>query len=235
MDKNVVRNADRIRRKKLYEELSERLEEMILDGTFAPRDQLPPEREIMEAFGVGRPTVRQALAMLESRGLIRSSIGEQARVVEPSMESLIHGLSGAARFYIMRQDGVRHFQETREVFEGAIARVAARKAGPKEIEMLERALAANRNALGDPVEFQRTGANFHRTIAMMCDNPVFVAIANAVQAWLAPIRAHNDGSADRQSLAEHEEITAAIAAHDPDRAERAILAHLRHVLVPPTG
>ena len=60
-----------IERRKVYEQVSERLEAQ-LGTTLKAGDALPPERELAERYGVGRSSVREALRMLESRGLIES-------------------------------------------------------------------------------------------------------------------------------------------------------------------
>ena len=60
-----------IRRRKLFEDVVERLETAINDGRYAPGDQLPAEREMMEAYGVGRTAIREALFALQRMGLIQ--------------------------------------------------------------------------------------------------------------------------------------------------------------------
>ena len=64
------------------------IEQGIADGTLAPGDRLPPERELAAAHGVSRMTVRQALQTLESRGLLRRSIGRSGGsfVAQPKLE-----------------------------------------------------------------------------------------------------------------------------------------------------
>src|ERR671937_783282 len=67
-DKVTVRKP--IERRKTYQLVAERLTEEISSRTLKPGDLLPPERELVSAFGVGRSSVREALRILESRGLI---------------------------------------------------------------------------------------------------------------------------------------------------------------------
>jgi len=59
-----------IRRRKLSEEAVLRLEAMIRDGTFPSGSLLPPERELMKVFGVGRASIREALYALNRMGLV---------------------------------------------------------------------------------------------------------------------------------------------------------------------
>ena len=76
-----------IQKRKLYQEVQDRLMQRIQTGEIAPGEQLPPERELMEVYGVGRPAVREALQALERSGIVEISHGERARVVVPSAHS----------------------------------------------------------------------------------------------------------------------------------------------------
>jgi hypothetical protein len=69
---------------------------MIREGRYAPGDQLPAEREIMEELGVGRSAVREAMLALQRMGLVTVSSGERARVTLPTAKVLVSELSGAS-------------------------------------------------------------------------------------------------------------------------------------------
>src|SRR5215470_1584928 len=138
---------DIIRRRKLYEEVADRLEAMIHEGTYAPGDRLPSERELMKQYGVGRPAVREALFALQKMGLVAINSGERARVTQPTPKVVFESLAGAARHLLGAPDGVRHFQEARAFFEIGLARYAAEHATAADIEALRDALDANRQAL----------------------------------------------------------------------------------------
>lgn len=75
--------TDPIPRRKLYQEVMDRLIEWIGSGEFAPGDQLPSERELMQRFQVGRPAIREAMQNLDRMGIIVISHGERARVAGP--------------------------------------------------------------------------------------------------------------------------------------------------------
>ena len=84
--------------------------------------------------------------------------------------------------------GVRHLQEARLFFETGLAREAARTASDADIARLEQALAKNRAAFDDLETFERTDVAFHYVLAEIPSNPVFVAIHEAVAAWLTEQR-----------------------------------------------
>src|SRR3546814_17941847 len=86
-----------IPRRKLSHEVLERLVERIRRGEFAPGEQLPSERELMELYGVGRPPIRKALQSLERAGIVVITHGERARIALPTVAALIDQVASGAR------------------------------------------------------------------------------------------------------------------------------------------
>ena len=220
-----------VRRRKIHEAVASQIEEAILSGIYAEGDQLPPERVLMERFGVGRPAVREALLMLERSGILQLSAGERARVVHPTMDGLVDQLSAAARHFLATSAGERSLQEARRVFESAIARHAAEVASDADIAKLGEALAANRAALDSIPDFEATDVAFHLVIAEIGNNHVFLAMHRAIVGWLALQRrvSLKAEAAKASALAHHEAIHDAIAARAPERAWAAMNAHLLEV------
>lgn len=216
-----------IRPRKLYEQVLARIEAAIYDGRYAPGDQLPSERELMEAYGVGRPSVREALFALQRMGLVAVNSGERARVRQPTPESLVSELSGPARHFLAQQDGVRHFQQARVFLEVALARHAAEHAAARDIEGLAGALEANRRAIGNE-SFQRTDVAFHYVLAQMPRNPIFTALHGAMAEWLLEQRTVSlrARGAARAAYRAHARIYETIAAKDSEAAEAAMRDHL---------
>lgn len=222
--------AKLIRRRKLYEQIAEQIQEEIARGSMRPGEQLPSERDIMAKYGVGRAAVREALFALAKMGLIAISSGERARVIEPSPAVLVQELSGAARLFLASEEGMRQFQEARRVFESALARRAAEIATGEDIEMIRAALDANRTA-GDTRRFEETDIAFHRAIAEVGGNPIFPAISDGLTEWLLEQRR---GTAQVPKAAQiavewHERIFDAILRHDAEAAAAAMSGHLELV------
>jgi GntR family transcriptional repressor for pyruvate dehydrogenase complex len=163
-------------------------------------------------------------------GLVEVGSGERARVTRPTPQSVIDALSGPARHMIAAPGGVQNFQNARIFFETALARHAAEHATDEDIARLKEALEANRRSIGDLERFQRTDVDFHYVIALTARNPIFTAIHAALAGWLLEQRrttlAHGE---DARAYAAHRAIFEAIAARDPDRAERAMREHLEYV------
>ena len=174
----------RVKRRRLYEEVADRLERQIQDGDYSPTDQLPSERELMRHFGVGRPAIREALFHLGRMGLIEVRSGERARVTRPTPQVVIEALAGTARHMLSSPGGVRDFQAARLFLEVGLARHAARHATEDDLAKLEAKLEQNRESIGDLKRFQRTDVEFHYVIALVSRNPIFAAIHDALAEWL---------------------------------------------------
>jgi GntR family transcriptional regulator, sialic acid-inducible nan operon repressor len=223
--------AKPIRRRKLYEDVAQRIEEMIRSGRFSPGDQLPSEREIMEELGVGRSAVREAMLSLQKMGLATVKSGERARVTTPTAQVLVSELSGAARLLLAQEGGVQRFQEARALFEIGLARAAAEVATPDDIKRLKEALDANRRAFEDLGDFMSTDVAFHYVIATIPRNAIFTALYEAVVEWLTEQREISGRAplSAKLAYAAHERIYKAIAAHDPIAAQAAMQDHLAQV------
>jgi GntR family transcriptional regulator, sialic acid-inducible nan operon repressor len=223
--------ATPIRRRKLYEDVVARLEELIHSEEFKAGEALPSERDLMLQFGVGRPAIREALFALGRMGLIEVANGERARVSNPTPKTLIGELSGAARLMLSKPEGVHHFQEARTLFESALAEEAARVATRADTLILERALQANQQAIGDLVRFQQTDVAFHLAVAGIPRNPIYLALHEAIVEWLNEQRsvALRRFGADELAYAAHRKIYAAIKENNPDAARDAMRSHLREI------
>ncbi len=220
-------------RKKLSEMVEEELEQMIRRREFAEGEQLPSERELMTFFNVGRPSVREALAALKRKGLVQISNGERARVSRPSADTIIGELSGMAKDSLSHPGGIAHFEQLRLFFESSLVRYAAEHASDEQLEKLVQALEINSQSLDDNTLFIRSDVEFHRVLAEIPGNPIFMAIHVALLDWLIAARPkvpegelyeHNN-----LSYQQHIDIVAAIRRRDPDEADRALQTHLNSV------
>jgi len=218
-----------IQRRKLYQDVVERLMLRIQSGEIRPGDHLPPERELMDVYGVGRPAVREALQALERSGIVEISHGERAKVVVPTARDLILQIASGTRHLLQSQpDMLDHLKEARLFLEIGTARMAAQKAGPQDIEALRARIEDQRAALTQMERFLACDMAFHREIARVSGNPIFPAVIEAVFQWAGDyyqplVRAPG---AEQLTLQEHTRLVDAIAAHDADAAEQAVRAHV---------
>jgi DNA-binding FadR family transcriptional regulator len=220
---------EHIQRRKIYHEVLDRLLLRIRAGEWGPGDQLPSERDLMEAYGVGRPAVREAMQAMERSGIVEILHGERARVVVPTADLLIEQIAGGAQHLLrMQPDMLGHMKDARLFLETGLCRQAAERATPADIARLRQRLDDHRAALVETELFVHSDMMFHREIAIIAGNPIFPAIVEALFSWASEyhqtiVRAPG---AEQITLDEHLRIFEAIAANDPVAATQAMHDHL---------
>lgn len=223
-------SSEKIIRRKLSDEVLDRLREMIRSGALKPGDALPSERALMERFGVGRPAIREALQSLHQTGLISITQGERTRVNAIDAGTFFAQSNDIARLLLnVAPSNQHHLREVREMFELGIVRLAAERASDADIADLRAILGRQHAHLGgDPLPFIEADIRFHVRIAEISGNPIISAASQAMLRWLFEYHTsllHWSGKED-VTLSEHADITDQIAAHAPDRAVAAMRGHL---------
>jgi GntR family transcriptional regulator len=157
-----------------YAQIVSEIEQAIADGRLGPGDRLPPERELAAEHGVSRMTVRQALQTLESRGLLRRSIGRSGGsfVAQPKLERDLGTFSGLSEQ--LRRQGVE-----------AGARVVSAREADGELEIVRVRLAD-----GEPFALERSrfpAERFDGLLELDLTGSLYELLADRFDA--APVRA----------------------------------------------
>jgi len=233
--------SEPIVRRKISDEVLDRLKRLITGGELQPGDELPSERELMARFQVGRPAIREAMQALASMGLIAISHGERAKVLQLSARSIIKQVDVTAKMMLASsRDSLEDLKSARIFFERGMVREAAEKASQDDIRRLRESLELQRASLGDAKAFINADMQLHTQITEISGNPIYIAVSEALLSWLAEY--HTDmliwAGKENFTLSEHEEIIECIARHDADAAEQAMIRHLersRELYVPSSG
>lgn len=219
-----------IQRRKLFQEVLDRLLERLRQGEFQPGDQLPSERELMQFYGVGRPAVREALQALERDGIVTITHGERARIALPSVERVIEQIAQSTRHLLRAGPGsLDHLKDARLFLETGLARRAADRATPDAMARLRTRFSAHEEARQQNLDaFLLRDMEFHREIAAMVENPIFPALIEAMFDWLGSyyVQLVRVQGAEDLTIAEHRRILEGIAAGDGDRAAAAMHEHI---------
>jgi DNA-binding FadR family transcriptional regulator len=215
-----------IERRKVYELVAERLIARIGDG-LEPGQALPPEREIMLQLAVGRSSVREALRMLESRGLIESQ-GSGAFVVAEPRNPFTDGLG------MLLADGQTDLQqlfEVRRLLEGEIASLAAERRTDAQLARLRASVEAMEDGLDSEDAYITADIDFHLILAEATGNRFVVHLMDAVRDQLRAAFGtvfHVPGSA-AGSVAEHQAIAEAVAVRSAEQARALMNEHISRV------
>jgi DNA-binding FadR family transcriptional regulator len=224
-----LQDATPIRRRKLASDVLDRLLALINSGTYAAGARLPSERQLMELFEIGRPAIREALQDLQRMGLIVINHGGGARVVSPTARSILDQITGTARHLLLAApENLEHLKDARVFFEVGMARLAAARATEAQVAALRGYIDVQREVGDDLAAFMKADLNFHRTIATVSGNPIFVATSEAMLEWLAEYHASLVAKEGREArtITEHSLILERIAQHDVEGAAAAMMAHL---------
>lgn len=225
----MPQSIEPIVRRKLSDEVFDRLERMITSGELKPGDEMPSERVLMERFGVGRPAIREAMQSLANKGLLNISHGERAKVLQLTAQSIFRQVDLTAKIMLSQSaDSLEHLKSARIFFERGMAREAAQRARTGDIDDLGAIIDRQRRSLGDAEAFIAADMQFHSRIAQISGNPIYVAVSEAMLAWLKEY--HTEmliwTGKEKLTLVEHEEILDRLRDRDAEGAEAAMLKHL---------
>lgn len=208
--------------------LFQRFSDMINRGELRDGDPLPPEREIVQTYGVSRTVVREALLALSNKGLVEAKPRFRPVVRTPNYDTAMATVGSVVGRLLQDPGGVYNLFETRIMIEVSLARQAATEATPEHIAQLHDALRANEAAIDDSAAFYATDIKFHEVFYQIPGNPVLPAIQRAYANWLAPQwnRMPRHNQRNRDNFNAHRAIVAAVEARNPDVAEQAVREHL---------
>lgn len=226
----MTNEPEKITRRKLSDEVLDRLRKMIIAGELRPGDTMPSERALMARFGVGRPAVREALQTLHNSGLITISHGERSRVNEIDAETVFTQSDDIIRLVLaMEPANVDHLREARRMFELGMVRLAAERRTEDDLFDLEDTIVRQRAYLSQDMQhFIAADMAFHSKIAQIAGNPIIHAVSRAMVGWLFAFHQgmlHWSGN-EEVTLAEHQRILDRLRARDAEGAVAEMATHL---------
>lgn len=222
MDTNIVRN-------RLSNLIEESLLKAIQDGEFPPGSKLPSERKLMEMFDVGRPSVKEALLMLDRKGLVKLRRGVAPEVTLPTPKAIFESISDMVTNLVAHEEHREYFFELRIMIESYSACERAKTYSDAFAEALRAALKNCRDAAGDAESFRLADLDFHKTIIEYGANPVLNALHGGLIEW-GMYPAHDSGPIGKiheRVIAQHDAIVRAIESGDADAVHDAVCEHLR--------
>lgn len=214
-----------VRKTKVYEEVLEQIQRLIVDGRLKPGDKLPAERELADAFGVSRTSVRDAIRVLELRGLVEARQGDGTVVCDLTPDSLVTPL---ATLLLRHGTLLGELLDVRKMIEPPLAARAAVHSSPDEVAHLDRILQRQEDKIHQGEVPIDEDSEFHYTIATAARNSVVLKVLDVLMDLLRESR-HRSLQVEgrvQKSLAGHHRILDAIRRRDPVAAEAAMRQHI---------
>jgi GntR family transcriptional repressor for pyruvate dehydrogenase complex len=218
-----------VRSARLYEQIVQQVEESIVKGSLRPGDQLPPERELAEQFGVSRTAVREAVKALREKGLVEAYPGRGTFITDGTTHAIRQSLDRMIR--IGQPEGSVYLAEVREILEPEIAALAAVRADEQALTSMREPIGVMDKAYKDPDAFIEADLDFHLALGEAAANPLILSLIDSIVALLREQRMKIflvEGGPERGQH-HHKLILAAVERHDPEGARNAMRAHLEQI------
>ena len=217
--------TEQARRTRLRDRAADQLSEMVISGGLEVGERLPPERELCARLGVSRTVVREALNLLEARGLISIEHGRGAVVSGGNPRAVRDTLGLLLR---VQPKTLWELLEIRNILEVEVAGLAAERAGPDEVAAMRLQVDRMRDAIQVPEGYVDADVEFHALLARGSRNEVLLTMLEPVVDLLRASRrvsAARPGNALR-ALGEHEKILRRVEAGDAAGARQEMRVHL---------
>ncbi len=236
------RNEDRgaaqllrpVQTQRASEAIYEQIKDLIISGQFKPGDRLPSERSLIDMLQRSRPTIREALRMLERAGFIRTVAGTNGAIVqELSTDGVTQSMEVMLQTSKVTLDELSEYRAHNDV---AVARWAAQRAGEQDVALLRQTLEKCGALIraGDYAAFVAQDAVFHGQLALAGKNQVSYIMTQVMSRLVEPLmlkalerQSVEDGERMcRRIIAMHRSILDAVCARDADGAADAMARHI---------
>jgi len=168
---------------KVFQDVVAQIQDAIFDGRLKTGDTLPSERQLKDMFNISRGTLREALRVLEQKGLIeiKLGVGGGSVVKDLNADQVSEGLALLIR---SQKVSLNHLAEFREDVEGIVAAHAAKRRTKEDILQLYKLLEAARNCVAGGTSqrnaFIDIDKQIHMTLAQVAKNPIYISVLHSV-------------------------------------------------------
>lgn len=209
--------------------IEQNLIQAVLNQEYAPGSTLPPERELAEHFGVGRPTVREALQRLERDGWITIRQGQPAIVNDywrqgnlATLVNIIQNIGGVP------DDFITYLLELRLLLTPVYIRHAVAADAPKVVALLSRL----EELKDDADSYAAFDWHLQKQLAALCPNPIFLLILNSFDSFYLTMARIYFSTANHRSISRsyYDELLNAALCMEPEQAENVARATMTRSL-----
>ncbi|KAB1645121.1 FadR/GntR family transcriptional regulator [Gulosibacter chungangensis] len=192
-----------------------------------PGDRLPPEKQMLEEYQIGRGTLRESLRFLELQGLISLKPGPGGGPIVERPNGT--GLATSLTLLLQLENApYRDVVEARETIEPAMARYAASRITDEELAALKESVDRMSEHIKDEEIFAETNHEFHEVIAKASGNSLFTHMIDALTGILDGTTMGIEYPEHRRKhvVEAHRRIYEALASRDAAAASNTMLEHI---------
>jgi len=219
-----------VKASRISENISEQIRAAVLNGELKIGDQLPPEKEFANHFGVSKSSLREAYRVLEAYGLleIRQGMSGGAFIKKVDLGTVKDSL---VNYFFFENPGLREYTEIRTFLEPQVVRICAEKATDKDIEYLENNISAMESEPDAKNFISDLDIAFHKKLVDITGNKIISLVVETIQTALINIKriVHTDEHFLKMVCEGHKRIVAELKEHDPEKASKAMLEHINEV------
>lgn len=208
-------------------ELSNFILSGVLEGTLKKGDKLLSERELAEALGVGRSTLREAMKVLTILGLLEVKTGQGTYITDGATDFYAAPLAWGL---IIGDKSINELVEARSLLEGEAAFLAATRADNDELQELSGICQKMGQAMvnKDSQAYLESDVQFHMWIAKCAHNGVITKLLNTIrnllELWIKKVLTDIDHI--EKSFQEHIDVQVSLLNRDAEGAKKAMLIHI---------
>jgi GntR family transcriptional regulator, transcriptional repressor for pyruvate dehydrogenase complex len=173
----------------IVDRIVERITNAIINGELKAGDKIPTELELSEAIGVGRNSIREAIKVLVSQGVLKIKRAEGTFVCDQFSSSMLNPLLYGL---ILEKDASRDIVELRRTFETGILELVIRRATDEQLVVLDHALAQLTDELNKPDvtpdQVLEADIAFHHVLVQIADNYLIDRVSNMIERLSVPSR-----------------------------------------------
>ncbi|MCU0816118.1 MAG: FCD domain-containing protein [Cypionkella sp.] len=224
----------KIQTEKLSQSVVRQIEQLILRGILRPGERLPSERELSDRLGVSRPSLRDAVADLQERGLVVSRAGAGIYVADVLGSAFSEAL---VNLFASHEEAVFDYISFRRDMEGLAAERAARQGSDTDLKVVDVIFRKMETAhqKRDPTDEAQLDAEFHLAIIEASHNVIMLHMMRSMYDLLRQGVFYNrqmmfKNRTTRDTLLDqHRAINTGLQDRDPQAARAAVEAHLDYV------
>src|SRR5437016_5967397 len=218
---------ERIQQLRAHEYVAEQIRRHISLRLIKPGESLPAERELAVMFGVGRPTIQNALRMLEAGGLVESRRGRSGGTFVTRLDNDSHAADGLILRVLRSRKELEDLLQYRSLIEPVVARVAAESRKAIDLKAMRKAIQSMKAATTEP-DYMKHDTDFHIAVARATGNAVLTHAIEEIRMKLndAMTLLPESDVWHRRISREHEALLEAIEHSDADEAERVMEQHV---------